>query len=59
MSKHDMSDLMSYRPPYPLVILHSIIINDKIVLSSPQMLCLCVRSFFVYKKRIGIAAIIP
>lgn len=59
MPKYDMSDLMSYRPPYSLVILHSIIINDKIILSSPQMLCLCIRSFFVYKKRISIAAVIP
>ena len=59
MTKYDVSNFMRYCPPYPLVGFHTVIINNKIVRLSSQMLCLCVRTFLVNKERIIIAAVVP
>lgn len=59
MAKYDMSDFMSYRPPYPLIVLHTIIINNEIVRLSSQMLRLCVRTFLINKERIIVTTVIP
>lgn len=59
MTKDDMSDLMRYRPPYPLEIFNTVIINNQIVRLPTHMLCFCIRTFFVNKERIIIGAVIP
>ena len=59
MSKHNVSNLMRYRPAYSLMVLYAVIINNKIVRLSTQMLCLGVRTFLVNKERIVVTAIVP
>ena len=50
---------MRYRPAYSLMVLYAVIINNKIVRLSTQMLCLGVRTFLVNKERIVVTAIVP
>lgn len=50
---------MRYRPAYPLVIFHTVIIYNKIIRLSSNMLRLCVRTFLINEERIIVTTVIP
>ena len=58
MAKYNVSDFVCYRPAYPLIVLHTVIINDKVICLTSQTLCFCIRAFFINEERIRIAAVV-
>lgn len=41
-----------------MIVLHTVIINDKVICLPSQMLCFCIRAFFINEERIRIAAVV-
>ena len=59
MAQYDVTDLMRDRPPNPAGTQNPVIINNQVVVPSPDMLRLGVSAFLVNGQGVSLMAVVP